>query len=128
MSVWWKPLAQEVGGVECEETPKGDLRITVERPRHRVLHGLQIERVDRCHMMCPAPIGGPHTARRPLHDQVHVAELVPQIAEPERFVVRCAQVMWSDEGAEQVQMAGLRLVETGEQAIDRAQVCPRRDP
>jgi SAM-dependent methyltransferase len=62
------------------------------------------------------------TRPRSLHDQGGVAELVPEVAPVDRLGVGATQESLVDERAQQLEMAGLRLVEPGEQTMDR----PRR--
>jgi hypothetical protein len=56
------------------------------------------------------------------HDQIHVTELVPQIAPFNRLKIRRSQAPWLDERAEQIEVAGVRLVQARHQTIHHAQV------
>src|SRR5688500_16179952 len=54
-------------------------------------------------------------------DEVGVPELVPEVALPQGLVVDGPQAIRRQEGGEQVQVAGFRLVEAGDEAVGRAQ-------
>src|SRR3954447_24115782 len=60
-------------------------------------------------------------------DEVHVAELVPEVAAQERRLVRALDQRLAAECAQQVEMGGLGLVPAGEQAVDGAHAALGRD-
>ena len=56
-----------------------------------------------------------------LQDQIQIAELVPEIFSRDRFFVGRANLFCGQKCAQQIEMTRLRLVQTGEQSIDRFQ-------
>src|SRR5215211_3075159 len=61
-------------------------------------------------------------------EQADVPELVPQVPAVERRRVRPFQRLWGQEGPEQVEVAGLGLVQPGQQPVHHRQWEPGRDP
>ncbi len=47
----------------------------------------------------------------PSIDQIHIPELMPQVAMPDGFLVSRLQAGGVDEGAEEIQVTGMRLVQ-----------------
>ena len=58
-------------------------------------------------------------------DEVNVSELMPQILLPHGILVSPLNLMGGQEGRQQVEMTGLRLVQACKQAIHRAQSMPK---
>jgi len=60
---------------------------------------------------------GGHRRSAESDDEVQVSELVPEIALADRFLVRRVDRLGGDEGGEQVEVAGLGLVQAREEAV-----------
>jgi hypothetical protein len=58
--------------------------------------------------------------RLPLQNQIEIAEFVPEITVRDSFVVGGANFFGRHKGAEQIEMAGLGLMQAGEHAVDRS--------
>jgi len=66
-------------------------------------------------------LAGPSPSGVALQDQAEVAELVPEVSGGNRLSVGTHEERLVEEGTQEVEVTGLRLVESGQQPVDRPQ-------
>ena len=65
--------------------------------------------------------------RIPLQDQIQVTKFVPEVLAADGLLVGCAHDVCRQESTEQVQMTGLRLMQSSEQTVNNPEFVGSRD-
>lgn len=74
-----------------------------------------------CNDRTTPELAGPSPSAVALQDQAEVAELVPEVSGGNRLSVGTHEERLVEEGTQEVEVTGLRLVESGQQPVDRPQ-------